>query len=146
MGQTGSPSLWTTIAATRCASWTRAHAMGYVADAGQAAHEQLPCPEELTATEELSLVQASPLPAVAELTTARIESWRCGQGARRTGAPSNPDAGEPSRAGGGDDDQEAELPEATASHVGLCAHGMRNEITFWEKRNESAKHFFMESK
>src|SRR2546421_476128 len=98
----------------------RAKSRGLGGDEGQAAHEQLPCQEELTATEELSLVQASPLPAVAELTTARIESWRCGQGARRTGAPSNPDAGEPSRAGGGDDDQEAELPEATASHVGLC--------------------------
>src|SRR2546421_11997908 len=99
MGQTGSPSLWTTIAATRCASWTRAHAMGDVADAGQAAHEQLPCPEELTATEELSLVQASPLPAVAELTTARIASWTFGQGARRTSGPSIPDGGEASACG-----------------------------------------------
>ncbi len=30
----------------------RAHAMEYVAQAGQAAHEQLPCPEELTTVEE----------------------------------------------------------------------------------------------
>jgi hypothetical protein len=30
----------------------QAHAMEYVAQAGQAAHEQLPCPEELTTTEE----------------------------------------------------------------------------------------------
>src|SRR5207245_10067774 len=48
MERTGSPSLWTTIARMRCAFWMRAHAIEYVAQAGQAAHEQLPCREELT--------------------------------------------------------------------------------------------------
>src|SRR5260370_42360766 len=52
MERTGSPSWWTTIARMRCASWMRAHAMEYVAQAGQAAHEQLPCPEDLTTPEE----------------------------------------------------------------------------------------------
>src|SRR5438045_318293 len=69
MGQTGSPSLWTTIAATRCASWTRAHATGYVADAGQAAHEQRHRQEEHTANQAVTLAPASPLAAPDETRT-----------------------------------------------------------------------------
>src|SRR5260370_4586434 len=57
MERTGSPSLWTTIARMRCASWMRAHAMEYVAQAGQAAHEQLSCPEELSAVEERNKIK-----------------------------------------------------------------------------------------
>src|SRR6266851_3750713 len=52
MERIGSSSSWTTIARMRCASRMRAHAMEYVAQAGQATHEQLPCPEELTTTQE----------------------------------------------------------------------------------------------
>src|SRR5207248_3193904 len=54
MARTGSPSVCTIIARMQCASWMRAHALEYVAQAGQAAHEHLPCPEKLTTAQERS--------------------------------------------------------------------------------------------
>ncbi len=86
-----------------------AHAMGYVADAGQAAHEHLPCPEELTTAEERTKFKQTHFQQWLSHQRRELKAGDAGKVLDELARLQTLMRASPSRSGGGDDHQEAEL-------------------------------------
>jgi len=97
-----------------------AHAMEYVTQAGQAAHEHLPCPEELTTMQERSTFKQVQFQQWLKRQRHELKTGEVGKVLDELSRLQTLMRGVPHRVSSGDDYQEAGLSARTASDAGLC--------------------------